>query len=286
MEKIARVSIGEFAVGQGCPLALIAGPCVLESEDLAFRTARALADLAAKHNLPFIFKSSYDKANRTSRTGFRGPGLIEGLEILARVKREFGFPIVIDAHRPEDFQAIADVAEIVQVPAFLCRQTDMLTAAAVTGRVVNIKKGQFMAPEDMGAAADKVYANGNVRLLLTERGAGFGYHDLVADMRSIPIMQRFCPVVFDATHSVQRPGGLGDRSGGDRVYVRPLARAAVAAGADLLFMEVHPNPDAALSDAASTFPLDAMDVFMREIKELSGLVRSFANESRAPQGDA
>jgi len=278
MESTRRVDIGSFSVGEGRALALIAGPCVLENEYLAFQIARSLTRLAERHNIPLIFKASYDKANRTSLAGFRGPGLVEGLEILARVKREFGIPILADAHRPEDFSAVAEVADVVQVPAFLCRQTDILLAAASTGRAVNIKKGQFMAPEDMGAAVEKVRAGGNTRVLLTERGVTFGYHNLITDIRSIPIMREFCPVVFDATHSVQRPGGLGDRSGGDRAFVVPLARAAVAAGADLLFMEVHPEPESALSDAASCFPLDMMDTFLSEITRIAELVRGFAGD--------
>jgi 2-dehydro-3-deoxyphosphooctonate aldolase (KDO 8-P synthase) len=279
MERMRLVDIGRFSVGQGRPLALIAGPCVLESEDLALHIARALTGLAARHDIPFIFKASYDKANRTSLAGFRGPGLADGLEILNRIKQELGVPVLTDVHRPEDFEAVSRVADIVQVPAFLCRQTDILLAAAETGCVVNIKKGQFMAPEDMAAAADKVRLHGNMRVLLTERGTTFGYHNLIADMRSIPIMRNICPVVFDATHSVQRPGGLGDRSGGDRAFIRTLAHAAVAAGADLLFMETHPRPEEALSDAASMFPLAGMDDFMREIKQLAELVRGFARDS-------
>ena len=284
MHRTRLVDIGKFSVGQGRPLALIAGPCVLENEELALHTARILTGLAVRHDIPFIFKASYDKANRTSLAGFRGPGLVEGLEIFARIKRELGVPVLTDVHSPGDFAAVSRVADIVQIPAFLCRQTDMLIAAAKTNCVVNIKKGQFMAPEDMAAAADKVRLSGNARVVLTERGTAFGYHNLIADMRSIPVMREICPVVFDATHAVQRPGGLGDCSGGDRAFVRPLARAAVAAGADLLFMETHPRPEEALSDAASMFPLDEMDDFMREIKELAGLVRGWNNGPSASGG--
>jgi 2-dehydro-3-deoxyphosphooctonate aldolase (KDO 8-P synthase) len=255
---------------------------VLESEDAALRIADTLTTLTAARGIPFIFKCSYDKANRTSFAGYRGPGLARGLEIVSRIKEKLGIPILLDVHRPEDAGALAGIADIVQIPAFLCRQTDLLLAAAETGLVVNIKKGQFMSPEDMASAAGKVRAGGNERVLLTERGVSFGYHNLIADMRSIPIMQKIAPVVFDATHSVQYPGGQGDRSGGDRSFVRPLARAAIAAGADLLFMEVHPRPDEALSDAASVFPLAEMDAFLREIKELAALVRSFPDNGVAP----
>ena len=275
METISTVNLGKFSVGRGRPLALVAGPCVLEGEETANRIAHGLVRAAAACGIPLVFKASYDKANRTALDAYRGPGLVAGLEILQRIKRKFGVPILTDVHRPEDFAPVAEVADIVQVPAFLCRQTDMLVAAAKCGRVVNIKKGQFLAPEDIGAAVNKVVASGNDRILVTDRGVSFGYHALVTDIRSIPVMQRFCPVVFDATHSVQEPGGLGDRTGGDRCFIRPLARAAVAAGADLLFMEVHPDPASALSDAASMFPLERMDGFLKEIKQLADLVRTF-----------
>jgi 2-dehydro-3-deoxyphosphooctonate aldolase (KDO 8-P synthase) len=278
MVTIETVSIGKFSIGRGRPLALIAGPCVLENLESANRIAHTLVRVATTLGVPFVFKGSYDKANRTSLESWRGPGMEEGLRILSRIKQKFGVSILTDVHHPEDFAAVAEVADIVQVPAFLCRQTDILVAAAKTGRVVNIKKGQFLSPWEMANAVEKVVASGNTRVLATDRGVSFGYNNLVSDMRAIPVMRAFCPVIFDATHSVQHPGGLGGASGGDRHFVSTLARAAVAAGADALFMEVHPEPEKSPSDAASIFPLERMDGFLREIKLLADLVRTF------PQG--
>ena len=275
METIETVSIGKFSIGRGRPLALIAGPCVLESEESASRIAHTLVRVCSALGVPFVFKASWDKANRTALSSWRGPGMEEGLLILSRIKQKFGVPVVTDAHQPGDCAPVAEVADILQIPAFLCRQTDLLVAAAATGRAVNIKKGQFLSPGEMESAVDKVLASGNPRVLATERGASFGYNNLVSDMRSLPIMQAFCPVVFDATHSVQHPGGLKSASGGDRRFVPTLARAAVAAGADAIFLEVHPEPEKSPSDAASIFPLERMDGFLREIKQLADLIRTF-----------
>jgi len=275
METIETVSIGKFSIGRGRPLALIAGPCVLESEETASRIAHTLVRVSSALGVPFVFKASWDKANRTALSSWRGPGMDEGLEILSRIKQKFGVPVITDVHQPGDCAPVAEVADIRQIPAFLCRQTDRLVAAAATGRAVNIKKGQFLSPAEMESAVVKVIAGGNTRVLATERGTSFGYNSLVNDMRSLPVMQGFCPVVFDATHSVQHPGGLGSASGGDRRFVPTLARAAVAAGADAIFLEVHPEPEKSPSDAASIFPLERMDGFLREIKQLADLVRTF-----------
>jgi len=277
MQTIKTVSFDSINIGKGFPLALFAGPCVIESLDLVLETAAALKAICLDAGIPYVFKASYDKANRTSLDAFRGPGLSKGLEILSTVKKQLGVPIITDVHRPEDFAPVAEVADILQIPAFLCRQTDMLVAAAKSNKIVNIKKGQFMAPEDMEHAVAKVVNSGNDRVLLTDRGASFGYNTLVSDMRAIPIMNKYCPVVYDATHSVQQPGGLGGASGGKREFIVPLARAAVAAGADALFMEVHPKPEEGLSDAASMFPLDRMEGFIQEIKALHELINGFGS---------
>ena len=248
---------------------VLAGPCVIENREITLATASALAAVAARLGLPLVFKSSFDKANRTSVTSFRGPGLDEGLSILAEVKRETGLPVVTDIHHPEQAAPVAEVADVLQIPAFLCRQTDLLVAAAATGRVVNIKKGQFLAPWDMKNAVDKVRASGNDNVWLTERGSTFGYNNLVVDMRSIAEMKKFdVPVVFDATHSVQIPGGLGGASGGQREYVPVLASAAVAAGADGVFMETHPDPDKALCDGPNSLPLDRMEGLLARLKNI------------------
>ena len=248
---------------------VLAGPCVIENREITLATASALAAVAARLGLPLVFKSSFDKANRTSVTSFRGPGLDEGLSILAEVKRETGLPVVTDIHHPEQAAPVAEVADVLQIPAFLCRQTDLLVAAAATGRVVNIKKGQFLAPWDMKNAVDKVRASGNDNVWLTERGSTFGYNNLVVDMRSITEMKKFdVPVVFDATHSVQIPGGLGGASGGQREYVPVLASAAVAAGADGVFMETHPDPDKALCDGPNSLPLDRVEGLLARLKNI------------------
>jgi len=241
----------------GGQLLLIAGPCVIEGEDFALRHARKVADAAQRHGVPAVFKCSFDKANRSSGKSFRGPGLVEGLRILARVKQEVGLPVLTDVHETSQCAPAAEVVDILQIPAFLSRQTDLLLAAGATGRAVNVKKGQFLAPEDMKNAVDKLREAGCREVLLTERGASFGYHNLVVDMRSLVTMRQFAPVCFDATHSVQRPGSQGTSSGGDRSIAPALARAAAAVGIDALFCEVHEDPDRALSDGPNslTFPI-------------------------------
>jgi len=260
------VALGRVAIGRGAPLALIAGPCVIEDRQATLAIARALAELAKTHGVPVVFKASYDKANRSSLGSFRGPGLERGLEILAEVRAACGVPVLTDVHEPRQAEAAARAVDVLQIPAFLCRQTDLLLAAAHTGKVVNLKKGQFLAPADMRTAVDKITSTGNRRLLLTERGASFGYNNLVVDMRSFPIMRAFgFPVVFDATHSVQRPGGLGDRSGGDAQFIETLARAAVAAGVDGLFLEVHDRPERALSDGPNSLRLSRLEGLLERL---------------------
>jgi 2-dehydro-3-deoxyphosphooctonate aldolase (KDO 8-P synthase) len=251
-----HVQVGDAVCGAGRPLLWILGPCVIESHDLTLRIADTLAGLADRLQLPVVFKASFDKANRTSGKSFRGPGLGDGLKTLAAVKERTGLPLLTDIHEIHQVGPVAEVCDVLQVPAFLARQTDLVQAAGRTGQVVNVKKGQFMAPWDMRHVAGKMEEVGNRRLLLTERGATFGYNTLVSDMRSIPWMQDLgYPVIFDATHSVQMPGGAGDRSGGDRRMVSHLARAAVAAGCDGLFLETHPHPDEALSDGPNMIAL-------------------------------
>jgi 2-dehydro-3-deoxyphosphooctonate aldolase (KDO 8-P synthase) len=248
---------------------VLAGPCVIENREITLATARVLAEVADRLDLPLVFKSSFDKANRTAVTSFRGPGMDEGLAILAEVKRETGLPIVTDIHSPEQAVRVAEVADVLQIPAFLCRQTDLLVAAAQTGRIVNIKKGQFLAPWDMKNAVEKVRVSGNEQIWLTERGSTYGYNNLVVDMRSIPEMRKFdVPVIIDATHSVQLPGGLGGASGGQREYVSVLACAAVAAGADGVFLETHPDPDSALCDGPNSLPLDTIEKLLLRLKAI------------------
>jgi 2-dehydro-3-deoxyphosphooctonate aldolase (KDO 8-P synthase) len=243
------VQVGTVAIGEGAPLALIGGPCAIENEKHALMTAERLAGIAADHRIGFIYKSSYDKANRSSVRSYRGPGLVEGLRILRKVRDTVGVPVLSDVHQVAEVGPAAEVLDVLQIPAFLCRQTDLLVAAGRTGKPVNVKKGQFVAPRDMKHAVDKVRSTGNEQVLLTERGATFGYNNLVVDMRGLADMRALgVPVIFDATHSVQLPGGAGDRSGGERVYVPALARAAVAFGVDALFMEMHEDPDRTLPD--------------------------------------
>lgn len=246
------VKVGNFEIGAG-PLTVIAGPCVAESLGLCRQTAKYMSDLCAERGVNYIFKASFDKANRSSGGSFRGPGMAGGLEILAAIKEEQQLPVLTDVHEAGQAGAVAKVVDVLQIPAFLCRQTDLLLACGATGRPVNIKKGQFMAPEDMKGALEKLRKDGYNQIMLTERGANFGYHNLVVDMRGLQIMREFgVPIVFDATHSVQLPGGLGNASGGQRQFVAPLARAAAAVGIDVLFMEVHPDPDHALSDGPNS----------------------------------
>lgn len=256
------VDVGPFKIGRGQPLALLAGPCIIESTDHCVMIARTVAEICKRLGVHYVFKCSFDKANRTSAEGFRGPGLESGLKTLAKVKKDVGVPIVTDIHTEQQAAPAAEVAEILQIPAFLCRQTDLIVAAAKTGRVVNVKKGQFMSPEQMGQAVGKVRSAGNDRVLLTDRGTFFGYGRLVNDFTGIPIMQAFCPVVFDATHSCQIPGGQGHQSGGLRQNVPLLAKAAMAAGADALFLEVHDRPNDAKSDAATVYPLDQLEALL------------------------
>ena len=264
MTATQPVSIGNVACGPGQPLLWIAGPCVIESHDLTLRIADTLREMAERLSLSLVFKASFDKANRTSGKSFRGPGLQEGLKTLETVKRRTGLPVTTDVHERQQAQAVAEVCDLLQVPAFLARQTDLILAVGETGKAVNVKKGQFMAPWDMRHVVTKMEEVGNRRLLLTERGATFGYGQLVSDMRSIPWMQDLgCPVIFDATHSVQMPGGKGDRSGGDRRMVPYLARAAVACGCDGVFLETHPRPDEALSDGPNMIPLDELPTLVR-----------------------
>jgi 2-dehydro-3-deoxyphosphooctonate aldolase (KDO 8-P synthase) len=260
----------------GRPLMLIAGPCVIESEEHVHSMARAIGEIVG----PFVFKASFDKANRTSLTGYRGPGLREGLRILAGVRRE-GYSILTDIHEPAQAEPVAEVADILQIPAFLCRQTDLLLAAGRTGRIVNIKKGQFIAPHDIARAAEKVASTGNSQVLLTERGSSFGYNNLVVDMRGLKIMRDLgWPVVFDATHSVQLPSGGGAASSGQPQFIEPLARAAVAVGIDGLFVEVHDAPERALSDGANALRLDLLPELWRRLRALDDLVKSLDSTAR------
>jgi 2-dehydro-3-deoxyphosphooctonate aldolase (KDO 8-P synthase) len=268
-----EVSIGELRIGQNRPLALIAGPCVIEEGEECLQIASHLKTLTDERAIPFIFKSSYDKANRSSVRSYRGPGLEKGLRILSEVRSKLSVPILTDVHCRVDVERVAEVADVVQIPAFLCRQTDLVLAVAEKARAVNVKKGQFVSPWEIKNIVEKIESVGNRNILLTERGVCFGYNCLVSDMRAIPVMQSWgYPVVFDATHSVQRPGGLGDASGGDREFVACLARAAVAAGCDALFLEVHPEPDRALSDASSTLPLDQLPDLLEKVIAIRNVV--------------
>jgi 2-dehydro-3-deoxyphosphooctonate aldolase (KDO 8-P synthase) len=263
------VDIGAFTVGQGERPFLIAGPCVIESEQLALETAGQIAEITRSLGMPYVFKSSFDKANRTSIDSFRGPGLAHGLAVLAKVKREVGVPVLTDVHTEEQATEAGRVVDVLQIPAFLCRQTDLLIAAAKTGKVVNVKKGQFLSPQEMSNAVKKVEEAGNRRIVLTERGSSFGYNNLVVDMRSFPILRSFgYPVVFDATHSVQLPGGGGTKSAGQREFVEPLAAAAAGAGVDGFFMEVHPNPDQALSDGPNMVPLHQLKSLLERVMRI------------------
>jgi 2-dehydro-3-deoxyphosphooctonate aldolase (KDO 8-P synthase) len=264
-----RVEIGPgLAIGDGAPLALIAGPCVIESEDHVQFLARRILEIAG----PYVFKASFDKANRSSLSSYRGPGLDEGIRILSGV-RSLGIPVLTDIHEPSQAERAAEGADILQIPAFLCRQTDLLIAAGRTGRVVNIKKGQFVAPQDMRHAAEKVVSTGNDKVILTERGSSFGYSNLVVDMRGLTIMRKFgFPVVFDATHSVQLPGAAGSSSGGQPEFIPPLARAAVGAGVDGLFVEVHDHPERALSDGANALRLDRLGPLLEPLRAIHEIV--------------
>ncbi len=262
MENIKRIKLRDFEIG-GDKLTILAGPCAIESQEILNETAQGLKEITKELDINFVFKSSFDKANRSSINSFRGPGIEKGLKMLQEVKDKYDLPIVTDIHTPEQAAIAAEVADIIQIPAFLCRQTDLLVAAAKTGKIVNIKKGQFLAPEQMGSLVKKVEDSGNTNIMLTDRGSSFGYNNLVTDFRGIPIMQSFgYPVVFDATHSVQLPGANGTCSGGDRRFVPVLAKAAMAVGANVLFFEVHPEPDKALCDGPNMVALkDAKELF-------------------------
>ncbi|WP_303762987.1 3-deoxy-8-phosphooctulonate synthase [Sphingobium yanoikuyae] len=274
MSDPKHVKVGPISFGNDLPFVLISGPCQIESRDHALFMADALAKAAADAGVPFIFKSSFDKANRTSVSGKRGVGIDAGLAILAEVKATLGCPVLTDIHGPEQVEAAAQAVDILQIPAFLCRQTDLLIAAGKTGAVINVKKGQFLAPWDMAAVAQKVASTGNERILLTERGASFGYNTLVSDMRALPVMaETGYPVVFDATHSVQQPGGLGSASGGQRDYAPLLARSAVAAGVAAIFAEAHENPDNAPSDGPVMLKLDWVGPMLKQLKAIDRVVK-------------
>lgn len=271
--KIVKVSAVEFGTSD---LPVIAGPCVIESRGHTLRLAEALKTIIGRLGLPFIFKSSFDKANRTAAAAYRGPGLEAGLRILGEIKTQFNIPVLTDIHRPEQAQEVAQVVDAIQIPAFLCRQSDLLVAAAQTGKPVNVKKGQFLAPGDMRNVVQKLEQAGNRDILLTERGVQFGYNNLVSDMRSIAIMRKTgYPVIFDATHSAQLPGGRGDATDGIRQYIPVVARAAVAAGCDGIFLEVHDNPDQARSDSATQWPLDKLEQLLIELKMIRSALQSF-----------
>ena len=274
MKAREQFAVGKVRFGAGAPLFLIAGPCVIESEGHALMMAEKLGAVAGEIGVPYIFKASYDKANRSSVSSYRGPGLKNGLKILAKIKKKTGLAVLTDVHQASEVEAAAEVCDILQIPAFLSRQTDLLVAAGKSGRVVNIKKGQFLSPAEMGNAAEKVASTGNEKIILTERGNSFGYQNLVVDMRSFPIMRKFgYPVVFDVTHSVQLPGGEGKSSGGQPEFIEPLARAGVAAGVDGIFLEVHDNPAKALSDGSNALPLGQFRALMEKIVALGALVR-------------
>lgn len=268
------VQIGSVKIGAGQPLALLAGPCVIEGLERSLKIGRAIKEITTRLGIPYIFKASFDKANRSSYTAFRGPGLEEGLKILKTIKEELQVPIVSDIHCITQVEAAAEVLDVLQIPAFLCRQTDLLNAAAKTGKTVNIKKGQFLSPKDMENAARKIREAGNENILLTERGASFGYNNLVVDMRSFPIMRSFgYPVVFDATHSVQLPGGAGTSSAGQREFVEYLTRGAIAVGVDALFMEVHDNPEEALCDGPNMVYVDKLEALLKDALAIDEVVR-------------
>ena len=272
-----EIALGSLLLGGSNPLFLIAGPCVIESEKHARMMAERVAKIASDTAIPYIYKASFDKANRSSVRGYRGPGLAEGLRILGKIKSDLSLPVLTDIHEAAQAEPAAEVCDVLQIPAFLARQTDLLVAAAKTGRIVNIKKAQFLSPWDMGNVVEKVVSSGNANILVTERGASFGYQNLVVDMRAFPILQKLgYPVVFDVTHSVQIPGGQGHASGGQPEFIEPLARAGVAAGVDGIFVETHDNPAAALSDGANALPLAQLPALLKRLKELATVVRRWS----------
>lgn len=269
-----NVPVKDFVIGKNQPLVLMSGPCVIESEEHTLRCAEALKEMVAKRSIHLIFKASYDKANRSSISSFRGPGLEEGLRILQKVKEQLDLPVVTDVHTVEEAVAAGAVCDLIQIPAFLCRQTDLLVAAAQTGAVVSVKKGQFMAPWDMGNVVDKIRSAGNEKIILVDRGTSFGYNNLISDFRAIPVMQGFgVPVCFDATHSVQLPGGQGTSSGGQREFIGTLAKAAIAAGANCLFLESHPDPKNAKSDAGSVMDLQELPALLDVLEKLYAVIQ-------------
>jgi 2-dehydro-3-deoxyphosphooctonate aldolase (KDO 8-P synthase) len=279
MALTREIALGSLRLGGGNPLFLIAGPCVIESEAHARMMAEKVAKIAADAGVPYIFKASYDKANRTSVKAFRGPGAQEGLRILGKIKSDLKVPVLTDIHDASQAAPAAEVCDVLQIPAFLARQTELLIAAGKTGRIINIKKAQYLSPWDMGNVAEKVASTGNSKIILTERGASFGYQNLVVDMRSFPVMQKTGhPVVFDVTHSVQLPGGQGHASGGQPEFIEPLARAGVAAGVDGIFLETHDNPAAALSDGANALPLAQLPALLAKLKELGSMVRRWGQQ--------
>lgn len=268
-----EIKVGSIKIGRGNPLVLIAGPCVIESEAMVLEIAKRIKDIAEKFKIPFIFKSSFDKANRLSISSYRGPGLKKGIDILAKVKQKLKVPLLSDVHCIKEIDPVKDVLDIIQIPAFLCRQTDIVVAAALTGKVVNIKKGQFLAPWDILAIIKKVEGAGNRKILITERGVSFGYNNLVTDFRSLKIMRDFgYPVIYDATHSVQLPGGRGDCSSGQREFVEGLSRAAVAFGCDGLFLEVHTSPNEALCDGANMINLKDLEKLIKQVKKIEAVL--------------
>ena len=276
-----EIDVAGVKIGGGNRLVLICGPCVIETPETCMTTARFIKDVATQVGIPLIFKASFDKANRTSVSSFRGPGLKDGLEVLKAIKKELKLPILTDVHEPAQCEAVAEVVDVLQIPAFLCRQTDLLIAAGKTGHVINVKKGQFLAPGDMGNVVDKIKATDNEDIILTERGTSFGYNYLVNDMRALPAMRRLgYPVVFDATHSVQTPGGLGGKSGGDRQFVPTLARAAVAAGVDGIFIEAHPDPDKALSDGPNSMSIDALPSLLKLLLSIDLAVKKWIEQEK------
>lgn len=278
MNESKEISLGPLRLGAGNPLFLIAGPCVIESETHARNVAERVGKIASDAGVPYIFKASYDKANRSSVKAFRGPGLTEGLRILCKIKSDLRLPILTDIHDASQAAPAAEVADILQIPAFLARQTDLLVAAAKTGRIINVKKAQFLSPGDMGNVAEKIVSSGNTQIMLTERGTSFGYNNLVVDMRTFPILAKFgYPVVYDVTHSVQLPGGQGHASAGQPEFIEPLARAGVAAGVDGIFLETHENPAAALSDGPNALPLAQLPQLLARLRELSTFIRRWSS---------
>ena len=277
MEKGMReVKVGEVRIGRGQPLVLIAGPCVIESEEMTFRTAESLKELSVELGMPLIFKSSFDKANRSSLSSFRGPGMKKGLKVLGDVKKRFSLPVTSDVHAVDQVEPAAEVLDLLQIPAFLCRQTDLILAASKTGKPVNVKKGQFLSPWEVKNITEKFVSTGNRNLLITERGSSFGYHNLVVDVRGFPVIRSLgTPVIFDVTHSLQLPGGEGSHSGGQREFAAPLMRAAVGAGVDGLFIEVHPEPDRALCDGPNMIALSELKELLKQAKAIHELVRTW-----------